>query len=510
MHLYEPHFPYEPTGPLASRFSREPYLGEVATADAALASLLEPILAADRERHTLVVLTSDHGESLGEHAEATHGIFAYEAALKVPLVLYQPRLWKPRVVAEPVRHVDVLPTILDTLSLPVPNDLAGQSLLPVTAGRADRSASTYFEALSGSLNRGWAPLYGVIRDRTKFIDLPIPELYDLASDPRETHNLAGSQPKRVEELRSLLASLRSHDRGPHRGQETFETRERLRSLGYLAASVGRSKAVDTEKDDPKRLISLDAMLQEVVSLYAAGDLQGALGRCRELIRRRPDMAVSLLSLAHLERENGNLQAGVDALQKAVAINSNDDDALSMLGAYLTEAGRPDEAVALLEPFAKRPEPDVQVLVAYGLALAKAGRSQAALAALSKAQAVDPSNAMLLVDIGTVRLMAGERKAARRSFEAAVAKNGNVARAHSSLAFMEAEEGRVHEALEHWKHAVALDLREHAKILALAALLTRSGRPDEARPYLEFFVRSAPPRLYGRDIERVRASLSRSE
>jgi arylsulfatase A-like enzyme len=110
VHLYEPHFPYEPPASLASSFPGEPYQGEVAASDAALGPLLEPLLAAGTGERVLVVFTSDHGESLGEHGEATHGIFAYEATLRVPLVLHAPGLLPGRVVDAPVRHVDVVPT----------------------------------------------------------------------------------------------------------------------------------------------------------------------------------------------------------------------------------------------------------------------------------------------------------------------------------------------------------------------------------------------------------------
>jgi arylsulfatase A-like enzyme len=207
VHLYEPHFPYAAPEPFASRFANEPYYAEVAATDAFLAPLLEPILTAGRNGRTLVVLTSDHGEALGDHGEATHGVFAYEATLKVPLVFYQPRLLRPVVVDAAVQHVDILPTVLDALALATPSGLSGRSLLPVIARDKDQatvSRATYFEALSATLNRRWAPLHGVIQDGTKYIDLPIPELYDLSSDLREQYNLEASQPARVEALRTLL------------------------------------------------------------------------------------------------------------------------------------------------------------------------------------------------------------------------------------------------------------------------------------------------------------------
>jgi arylsulfatase A-like enzyme/Flp pilus assembly protein TadD len=514
VHVFEPHFPYEPPEPFASRFRGRPYHGEVAAADAALAPLLEPVLAAAARGRTLVVLTADHGESLGEHGEATHGIFAYEAALRVPLVLYQPRLFAPRHVCEPVRHVDILPTILDALALPVPHGLPGRSLLAVAAGasaEASRAGATtsYFEALSGRLNRGWAPLHGVIRARSKYVDLPIPELYDLGSDPQEARNLAGRERRRLGELRALLASLRSTEGPIDRREEGMVTRERLRTLGYVSAGTSPAKERYTEEDDPKRLIALDAMMQEVAGAYVAGDLPAALARCRQLVGLRPQMLVSLLELAHLERESGDLGAAVGTLGRALALNPDDTVTASLLGAYLTQAGKARAAVNLLESYARRADPDVEVLTTLGLALARLERVPEALATLARAREREPGNAMILVEIGTVHIMARDEQRARGAFEAALALNPGVARAHSSLGFLLAEHGRADEALDHWREALALDPRERDALLALGMLLRRRGRPAEARIYLELFVASAPRGAPARDVERVRQWLAGS-
>jgi arylsulfatase A-like enzyme/Flp pilus assembly protein TadD len=511
VHLFDPHFPYAPGEPYGARFPDSAYLGEVAATDAALAPLLEPLLEAGEHGRTLVVLTSDHGESLGEHGEATHGIFAYEATLRVPLVLYWPALLEPAVVSEPVRHVDVMPTVLEALSLPAPADLRGRSLLAVARGEsAGPAPPSYFEALSGQLNRGWAPLFGIVRDHTKYIDLPIPELYDLHADRRERTNLAARSAQELGELDALLGRIREADRGGVRSEASAETRRRLASLGYLSAGgPERGEQSYTVEDDPKRLIALDGQLQEVVGLYLDGDLSTALAKCRELVRRRPEMPVALLQLGLLERENGDLAAAADALLRVLALDPEDPVALALLGSTLSQAGRAGEAAELLEPHTRKATPDLDVLLARGLALAKAGRPEESLATFARAREVDPSNAMVLVHVGTVRLMQGDREGARRAFEEAVAMNSRVTRAHSSLGVMAAESGRASEAIEHWRNAVALDPEEHEKILAVGMRLRSLGREREARPYLEFFVSSAPRELFGPAIERVSALLAAS-
>jgi len=509
VHLYEPHFPYVPPEPFSSRFRSEPYHGEVAAADAALKPLLEPILTAGAAARTLVVLTSDHGESLGEHGEDTHGVFAYEATLRVPLIVYGPGIISPRTVRTPVRHIDVLPTVLDALGMTIPEDLPGRSLLPLINGRRTEPTESYLEALSSSLNRGWAPLHGVLdRDLLKYVDLPIPELYDLRHDPAERHNLAGSRPADVGRLRASLARLSAGDVGVGaRVREEEAALERLRTLGYVAGAETVQKQHYTVADDPKGLIEIDRHIRDVITRYRAGDYDGAIAICEENIRRRPTMSLSYLQLAYLERMRGRLDRAIQAAKQAVDLQPLDAESISLYGAYLTEAGRHREAMAFLQPYVKNTAPDIDVLTALAMAQAHLGRRDEALATFARAREVDPSNAMVLVNAGTVYLMAGERVRARQAFEAALDIDQEVARAHNSLGVIAAEEGHVDEAVERWKRAVALDPQDYQTLFNLGTTLRKLRREAEARPYFEAYLNTAPVALEGRDMARVRSWLA---
>jgi choline-sulfatase len=512
VHIYEPHFPYAPPEPFASRFRNAPYDGEVAAADAALGPILEPILSRGRDGDTLVLLTSDHGESLGEHGEATHGIFAYEATLRVPFILYAPSILGPRRVSAPAGHVDALPTILDVLSVPFPSGLRGRSLIPLARGATESgNPVTYFEAFSGPLNRGWAPVTGVLRDNTKYIDLPIPELYDVAADPKEQRNLADREARRVDDMRAVLRPYANAQPVAAALRETAETRERLRSLGYAGGGETRSHPTYTAADDPKRLIALDADLQALVGQYLGGDVKGALVGARDFSRAHPDMAIAQLQLGHLERENGHMAAAITAMRRALVLAPQNEQIAALLGAYLTDAGQPAEAVRVLTPFASSTteSPDVEVLVSLGLAHARLRQFDEALTTLHRARSQAPHNAMLLVDIGTVGLMADRREEARSAFEAAIAQNPSVARAHSSLGAIHADAGRTDAAFAEWKTATTLDPSEYARLFTLGASLARAGRIAQARPYLEFFAGSAPPDRYESQIAQARSWLAAS-
>ncbi len=508
VHLYEPHSPYEPPAEFA-RDAPDPYHGEVAAADAALEPLLRPILERGKSGRTLVILTSDHGESLGEHGEATHGVFAYEATLRVPLVVYAPSLLRPRVVGEPVRHVDLVPTVLDVLGVEAPPGLPGRSLLGLLVGRDTPGAppSSYFEALTASINRRWAPLRGVRDGGLKYIDLPLPELYDLAADPAESHNLAPSRPQELERLHAFLQAFQARDRGPAPERESPETLERLRALGYAAASQPLApKERFGPADDPKRLIELDAKTNRMLVLYREGRIAAAIAVGKEVVARRPDMDIAQLQIAYLERARGDMAAAIAAAERAVALRPGDAESTALLGVYLTEAGRASAAVTLLEPWLKRDDDDLDVLNALAMALASSGRPREALEVLARAGRAHPHNTQVLVNVGTVHLAGGDLVRARQAFEAALDVDPDVARAHNSLGVIAAREGHVPEAIERWKRAVALNPGDYQTLFNLGSELWQSGRHDEARPYLEGYLREAPPALEGRDIARVRRLL----
>lgn len=507
VHVYEPHFPYRAPEPFASQFRNDPYQGEVAAVDAELAPLLDPILDGGADARTLVIVTADHGESLGEHGEATHGVFAYESTLRVPLIVYAPQLFGPRVVSSPARHVDILPTILDAVGMAIPKDLRGRSLLPAALGKADgRQEDSYFEALSGSLNRGWAPLTGVIRRTMKYIDLPIPELYDESSDPGDAHNVIEARPEQREALRAALVGFQRSEPSTSI-EESPDTRDRLRSLGYVSGG-GKVKTSFTAADDPKNLIALDTALQEILGKYMNGDLQGALAGARDFARAHPQMPLAFLELGHLERESGHLEPAIGAMRTALKLRPESAETAAILGAYLTQANRSQEAVAVLQPFAARNEPALEVLVTLAIAQARSGLPDQALATLERARRQAPNHAMLLVDVGTVNMMAGRSDDARRAFEEAIAQQPGTARAHSSLAALDAEGGRSDAALSEWRKAIAIDPAEYGPLFATGVSLARAGRTADARAHLDLFTSSAPADRYGPQIAQARAWLSR--
>jgi Flp pilus assembly protein TadD len=410
-----------------------------------------------------------------------------------------------------------VPTVLDLLGQQPPTGLAGRSLVPLLGrgglaslfgGSSSPAPDTYFEALSASINRRWAPLYGVREGSLKYVELPLPELYDLAVDPGETRNLAASRPADLDRLASRLGTLRAADTGVMPAPESPETLERLRALGYVAAArAAPPKERYTEDDDPKRLVALDAKTNEMLTLFHQGRIEEAIAVGREVTRARPDMDLAHLQLAYLERERGNLRGAIASAQRAVELRPGDAEASALLAVYLTESGRAREAAAFLAPWLKRGTDDLDVLNALGIALASSGRSKEALSVLDRARRAHPTNTQVLVNIGTVNLMAGAVDHARKAFEAALELDPDVARAHNSLGVIAARQGRGQEALERWKRAAELNPSDYQSLYNLGTRLWDSGRRVEARPYLEAYLRVAPRALEARDIAQVSRMLA---
>jgi arylsulfatase A-like enzyme len=343
VHLFEPHAPYRAPERFQQIYGQTPrgtYAAEVAFSDSILGPLLSD--AAVTERPTLVIATSDHGEALGEHDEATHGLFAYEATLRVPLIVAQlrrnrvppeARARRPTVNHEPARHADLLPTVLDSLDMPIPAHLHGRSLLRRGSGQT----STYFESMGTMLTRGWAPLSGVIHDRMKLIDLPLPELYDLTADPDETTNLYARKPDTREPLHALLRSFGA--RPPEStGVEDPDVLSRLRSLGYVGGSVAR-KARYTEEDDPKRLTQLDRDMDRARWLRDNHQPQESIALYRSIIERRPTMEPAWRFLAFIQWESGDRAGAIATLEETIRRGIATGDTVRQLEEYLVEAGR---------------------------------------------------------------------------------------------------------------------------------------------------------------------------
>jgi arylsulfatase A-like enzyme/Flp pilus assembly protein TadD len=507
IHLFDPHAPYEPPEPWASRYADDRYLGEVAAVDAFLAPLLEPLLGGSGESSdTAVVFTSDHGEGLGEHGELTHGLFAYESTLRVPLVVRAPGL-RPGRSDEPARHVDVLPTLLASVGVAVPEGLPGRSLLTsIQKSESTAGPVTYFEALTANLNRGWAPLRGTIEGGDKLIALPIPELYDLSEDPDESRNLYDAERRRARELARLLPEESAWPpSAADRREASAEERAALRSLGYLSGSAAAKESYGPA-DDPKNLVSVDREMHRFIDLQQRGRAEEAIEVVRGIVREHPDMGDGHYQLAQallgLGRDAEALEVMEAARRRGVATPA----LVRQHGLLLAQRGRAPEAVALLSPLAESGDPDA--LNVLGVALSEAGRQREARETLLRVFDRDPSNPEAREHLALVALRAQDFAEARRQAELALAADEGRPLAWNYLGVAAYNLGQPQEAIGAWERATALDPGNYDLLYNLGLVAAEQGDRSRARAALERFVSGAPPERYAPDIAKARALLAR--
>ena len=495
VHLYDPHAPYLPPEPFLSAYRYNEYLGEIAYDDDSLSKALGPILTADPD--ALVVLTADHGESLGEHGEKTHGLFAYESTLKIPLIVAR-RGIDHRVEPAYVRHVDIVPTILDAAAIAIPKELPGQSLL-----RSVAQEDSYFESLSASLNRGWAPLTGVIHGGLKYIDLPLAELYDLPRDPQEATNLVTERRRDVETARKLLLGMHPESPATPRAV-TPEEVARLRSLGYVTSQTP-SRGQFTAADDPKSLTGIDDKMHDAITLFERHEEEKALQLAREVVAERPSMVAGREILAFMLRQNDLVPEAIEQLTIIVRDPGASVDDRVQLALLYCETGRPDAAVALLAPLGATKNPDV--LNAYGVALSDQKKSQQAREQFERVLSFDSNNAPALQNLGILSLREGDIRAALSYLTRALALNPKLPLALNTLGVAYAQTSDFSRAVDAWNRAVQIDPRQYDALYNIGMVEARTGHPEEARRAFTQYVETAPKVSHAADIAAARKALA---
>jgi len=460
IHLYDPHEPYAAPEPYRSRYTSDAYGGEVAYADAALGSFLATLRAGRALDRTVVVITSDHGEALGDHGEQSHGLFAYESTLRVPLII-SGEPFKPSVVNTPARLVDVMPSLLDLVGVTAPSELDGRTFLPlIGAPAASGEQPSYFEALNANLTRNWAPLRGVTVNNLKLIDLPLPELYDLAADPGENRNLYASQRDRARPLEAFLdaAGTKAAPAAPTTPLDA-DAEARLRSLGYVVGGTSRPAKRYTADDDPKRLVHLHVALDRAVAEWSAGRSAEAVETLRAVIRERPDLTIAYDRLAFILRASGRLAEAIALVDDAARKGYADTALLRTLASMQRDAGNLARSAAILEPLVKKPAGsgavDPQTLDALAQTYAQIGRGADAEVLFRRVLSASPSAASTWTNLGALYLTQNRDTEAIDALSRAIAINPTLAGAHNALGVAYIRRGDRARAVAEWQEALRI-------------------------------------------------------
>ena len=485
VHYFDPHAAYLPPQPYRSRYAHDLYTGEIAYTDAQIGKLLAKLETLGVRDRTLVVLTADHGEGLGEHGEKTHALLMYDATLHVPMIYSAPPPFpQGKRAMDQVSLVDVTPTILDLVDVAAPPDLDGRSLRePAPSG----PRSLYIENLSTQVLHGWAPLLGVRRSDYKFIHAPIPELYDLGSDPRELVNRYDEEPVTAAELHAQLQSFVGDD--PYMGTAArqnlpldAETEELLRSLGYVFTAQGEVPAKpDSYHLNPKDMVAHWEKIQVAVNQHITGEVAEAIRNLEQALADVPEDRWARQVLAGAYQTYGEYEKAYEMIKSIEERQPDDAATLSSLGSVLLLINRIDEAEGKLY---RALELDPRSGPAR-LTLARiAGRrhdEETQLELLHEVIEVDPgtSGPAAYNAIGRLQLKKRELELAREAFQAALEIDRMNAGAYDGLASVLLEEGQLEEAARYLVTALRFRPAQPQTLTTLAQVLRDQGELDPA-------------------------------
>jgi choline-sulfatase len=546
LHFFDPHADYQPPDDVAIDFPGDPYSGEIHYADRELGRVLKELDEAKLLDDTVFVFTADHGDSLGEHGEKTHGLFIYESTTRVPLFFAGPGVPAGRRVDALARTVDIVPTVLELLHLDPAGGLDGASVRPLwrgdDAGAAPRTA--YMETMTPRENFGWSELRGLRNARAKAIAAPRPEAFDLAADPGEQRNLYQGQappspPAIARPLAAELAGIARQDayetgRGQSLTMDT-ETKRKLAALGYIwtgptpgapsAAGAAGAPGSKPPRPDPKdRLLywagfqeSQDLirhkqyaaaaaqieglLLDDSQNLHAMGSLANALvhmgdkDRALEIYRRMmsldPGFELAYQGAAQIQQQRGHYAEAQALIQAVLKLRPQDPEGPIAMGDLLLEQGRFPEAEAW---FRKALALDPHSSIAFaglGNCFNRAGRLKDALEVLRDARRHDPGSHVLTYNLAVVSERLGDTRSALALYQAALKIEPEHSMSWNNLGSLLERQGRHQEALRCFAEAREADPENVEAAYNLGVLLLAAGRPAQALPLFETALRLRP-------------------
>ena len=496
IHLYDPHTPYNAPEPFRSRHPHDilgAYDAEIAWTDSLVGRLLDGVAARGARDRTVVIVVGDHGEALGDHGEQTHGFFIYEGTLHIPLIVAGPSI-APRTVAAPVRIVDVMPTALELLGVTAPPAVQGRSLSPLGRGEA-LDLVPLSETWYPRFHYGWSELMSIRDGRYKLIRAPRRELYDLERDPRETTDLAGSEPARADAMERALVEIRQRvtRSGAEKAPQAVdpEVSERLEALGYLGGGISPRHLEERPRGDPKDKIELYALLKSAGQASLEGRLDDAIALARQALARDPDIVEGHALLGNFHSKAKRWDDAVAAYRKALALDPEHQGALFSLALAYKNQGRLRDAEAGFERARALDPRNTKAVWQLADLWMRDKQYARAEAALLDALAKNADRPPCLVKLGECYLEMKRPRDAVKVLEEALAARPSQALAHFNLALAKEELGDLEGARRDYEAELVLDPHAYRASFNLGRLLLRAGRPREAAPRFAEAVRSNP-------------------
>lgn len=382
VHFFDLHLPYDLPEYYQKRFKEHPYAGAVAYVDTLIGRIMQSLKEEKLLEKTLIVLTGDHGEGLGEHGEVSHGLLTYNSTLRVPLVLWGTGK-KPQTIFESVSLVDIMPTLLHILGMQKPGYMDGIDLF--TTSREKRAL--HFEALYGYFNLGLSPIHGIISWPMKLMVKAKPALYDLSHDHKERHNLIDKEKQTARQLKKYLRAFPWTL--PERGGKTTKTlkeQKKLESLGYLSGSLGLATSVD-----PDDFIKDQVLWMQAREALEKKNFQKARKIYVRLIQNYPSAPLFYDELGMTYIISNDAKTALGYFQKSLALNPKDINTMVHLANSWLVLSQPEKAIPLYKKVLTITPKSSYVLYTLAVAYVKAGHHQEACKTFRVYLKLEPSS-----------------------------------------------------------------------------------------------------------------------
>ena len=340
VHLFDAHEPLQPPTEYRGE-GIDLYDAEIAYMDDQLGRLKTALGDDD----VIWVIASDHGESLGEHGEYTHGLFVYNSTQHVPLIFSGADL-PPAVFEQPVGLVDVMPTLLNHLGIEVPPGLDG-------AVQPGNPQPVYMESYELLKRFAWAPHVAVVDGDHKLIQLPQPELYDQANDWGELENLVGQSAGDVRRLQEVLEGLQAVGPEAPEAEIDAETALKLAALGYVEGASGwlSSSEIDSKgKQEVLGLLLNATSIADKLDKEASSERDAeAVSMFERVIEMEPSILETYMRLSRLHSKMGRVEKANTVLEGAL---ERWPDSVNLMLAIAVNAGSVSD-YSKVERYARR-------------------------------------------------------------------------------------------------------------------------------------------------------------
>lgn len=495
-HFYDPHTPYEPPKEYSELYPNRPYIGEIAYTDSVVGKLLDYFDQHALREKTVILLTGDHGESLGEHRESTHAFFVYDATLSVPLILSAPQSeLRGKKVLQQARSVDIMPTLLQMAGVSVPESVQGRSLLHLIldSSKLDPPPS-YAECYYPQYHFGWSRLLSLRDERFKYIDTPQPELYDLKKDPKELTNVYAEKKDIAQRMKLELRkveNLKAQEAVMEPGEIDDETHEKLAALGYVGAFGGPSATNEGPLPDPKDRIELFNLITSARMDSLDGKSQDAIQKFHKALEFDPKIVDAHFMLGNEYFKLDDYDKALEEFRKALELKPDYEFAMINLANTYLKMGKTDEALAGFEYFLKKNPENTQILARIGELYLTKQNPDKAMTYLNQALKANPETSWVYNIIGLVYLQKKQQKEAEAAFLKALQLNSKINMAHFNLAQLYEAQGKREEAEKEYLAELEVSPKNFKAAFNLGRMYVNQGKFREGIQYLKMVVETAP-------------------